>query len=292
MSKNALVRGYNSTSAFGATKKETRTKGLHSRCVRKGRISILGAVMLTSIIITIPQCYGVIIRCNNSTMKVIPRLMKVFPTTEGSLNLIHYKLGRVPLGGKNWTEMTQQLSQLLSGYNTRQMNYQNITECSEESPPAGHSCFFNIQLISSECTEAKTFGYRRSEPCIFLQFPNISNWEPVPYNISDPQTVNELPERLRSTYDPRYAYINCEGDTAFDRENLGFINYSPYQGFPVNFFPYTGQPNYMPPLVAVHFPTLRIGVAVNVVCKLWAKNVNHTEDAVPNGTVRFTLLVD
>ncbi|XP_076314836.1 sodium/potassium-transporting ATPase subunit beta-like [Tachypleus tridentatus] len=188
--------------------------------------------------------------------------------------------------------MSQELSQLLSGYNTEMIDNQNFTECSRESPPAGHSCFFNIQLISPKCIETETFGYRYGKPCIFLQFSNISNWEPVPYNTRDLHTAVELPERLRSTYDPHYAYIDCEGDTAFDKENLGFIHYSPYQGFPVNFFPYTDQPDFMPPLVSVHFSSPRIGIAINVGCKLWAKNVNHAEDAVPNGTVRFTLPID
>lgn len=47
-------------------------------------------------------------------------------------------------------------------------------------------------------------------------------------------------------------WVSCQGENPADRENLGPIQYMPYQGFPGYYFPYTNQEGYLSPLVAVH----------------------------------------
>ncbi|XP_022245601.1 sodium/potassium-transporting ATPase subunit beta-2-like [Limulus polyphemus] len=282
-----------SGAANGTSGKEVRAKGLRAWLAKprvKWWIAVLVAIILVSIILVTtllamedtPQYY----------VDTTPRLMKVFPIPKGRNKLIYFRHGSLPHEGKYWPDLTRQLSQLVSGYDPRQLNYKNVTECYGEPPPEGYACIFDIRQISPECIEANEFGYKGGTPCIFLQFPNVSNWEPNTYTTHDLETMKHLPEKLRYDYQPNYAYIGCEGDNIVDKENMGPLLYSPEQGFPMNFFPFTGHPDYMPPIVVLRFQKPKIGVAINVICKLWAKNVNHTENSVPNGTVRFTLLVD
>ncbi|GIY43193.1 hypothetical protein CDAR_321181 [Caerostris darwini] len=127
-------------------------------------------------------------------------------------------------------------------------------------------------------------------PCVFLEFNNITGWVPEPYS------PEELQKYVKVTDDPSsfadLVYLDCQGDSFADQENVGPIEYIPNKGFPTRYFPYRGHPDYMSPLVAIRFRRPHIGVAITVTCKLWAKNIQHTKGAIPNGQITFNLLVD
>lgn len=184
--------------------------------------------------------------------------------------------------------MTAQLKPLVAGYYPgRAQGSESVTVCSERRPDHGKVCFFDVNAIAPQCTEAEDFGYRRSSPCVFIQFANVTGWEPEPLS---PQEVAEvLPEALRPLVKPGLVLLHCDGDTPADREYIGPVTYSPHQGFRTEFFPYNGHPEYMPPLVAVQFLRPANGVIIGVRCRLWTRNPPPGNASTE---ISFYLLVD
>jgi sodium/potassium-transporting ATPase subunit beta len=56
-------------------------------------------------------------------------------------------------------------------------------------------------------------------------------------------------------------WVSCEGVNPADEEHMGEIQFFPDPGFKASFFPYTGQNNFLSPLIAVKF--------LNPKCKLF-----------------------
>ena len=76
-----------------------------------------------------------------------------------------------------------------------------------------------------------------------------------------------------------------------DFENIGNITIYPLEGLPTFFYPYLNQEGYRSPLMMIKFNKPINGVVINVMCRVWAKNIRH----VPNdqlGLIQFSLLVD
>ena len=40
-------------------------------------------------------------------------------------------------------------------------------------------------------------------------------------------------------------WVSCDGSTAADRENMGYIKYTKYPGYPGYYFPYLKQQHYL-----------------------------------------------
>lgn len=55
-------------------------------------------------------------------------------------------------------------------------------------------------------------------------------------------------------------WLWCDGVNNVDKEHVGEIEYLPSPGFSVQYFPFVGQPDYLAPVVALHFK--------NITCKL------------------------
>lgn len=53
-----------------------------------------------------------------------------------------------------------------------------------------------------------------------------------------------------------------------DRKNLGELEYLPQPGFPVHFFPFMGNPDYLSPLVALRFKNLK-----GKLCYFWSETL-------------------
>lgn len=53
-----------------------------------------------------------------------------------------------------------------------------------------------------------------------------------------------------------YIWLSCDGANNVDKEHIGEIEYIPYPAFPVQYFPFTGQPGYLSPIVALKFRNL------------------------------------
>ena len=64
-------------------------------------------------------------------------------------------------------------------------------------------------------------------------------------------------------------------NTQVDAENIGPMEFTPYQGFSSIFFPFTGQHNYMAPFVALRLPAPTQNVGIGVTCRIVAKNVSN-----------------
>ena len=57
--------------------------------------------------------------------------------------------------------------------------------------------------------------------------------------------------------DKQNVWITCEGENPNDFENIGKVNYYPHPGMPAYFYPFTNQPGYQAPLVAVEFASVK-----------------------------------
>lgn len=222
----------------------------------------------------------------------LPRLMRLWPKPNMDDHIYAFRHGPLETDGKDWGKLVESIDKVLSAYSPSRAHSGNVTECFGAQPPEGMSCFFDVGTLSQSCAPGSGYGYEQGTPCVFLQFPNIVGWKPEQFTTQDLTERKELPEALKKSYRGNVAFLDCQGLTLVDRENLGQVEYSPDRGFKTNFFPYTGQSDYMAPLVAVRFPNPMHGLAINVVCKLWAKNIGHKEHPPPSGAIYFTLLID
>ncbi|XP_067135480.1 sodium/potassium-transporting ATPase subunit beta-like [Centruroides vittatus] len=221
----------------------------------------------------------------------VPRFLYMWPRPNRRNNILAFRHGSLPYEGKHWPKLTSQLDRLWNNYES--VDRSNVTECYNIPTSEDTVCYFDIRTIAIECNKLTHYGYEEGKPCILFQFSNITDWKPESYSTRDLESSElELPNDLRYQYKPYVVFLDCQGDSIVDQENMGPVQYSPERGFHTKYFPYKDQPNYMPPLVAVRFQDPAVGVAISVTCKLWAKNINHTEEALPKGSISFSLLVD
>ena len=76
-----------------------------------------------------------------------------------------------------------------------------------------------------------------------------------------------------------------------DTENIGNMTYFPPPGLSRYFHPYLNQEGYRSPIMMVRFDNPINGVVINVICKLYAKNIkHHTNDQA--GVATFSILID
>lgn len=208
-------------------------------------------------------------RATNETDK--PSVLEFYPRARPAENLIWFRAGGPQGVAPGWRNLTSQLSQLIAGYNSRLVEgNENLTRCFDQRPPAGKTCFFDVSTVAPQCTAAEDFGYPRQSPCVFIQFANVTGWVPEP--LSPQEASQVVPAALQTQIVPGLLPLHCDGDNPADRENIGPLLYYPYPGFRTVFFPYTGQSDYMPPLVAIHFQKPQQGVIINVRCRLLARN--------------------
>jgi len=125
-------------------------------------------------------------------------------------------------------------------------------------------------------------------------------WNPVVYEKVE-ELPKEMPEDLKKHIElktndnggkvPKMVWVSCRGENPADEEYIGEIEYTPWQGFPSYYFPYTHTAGYLPPIVAVRFVAPASNVLINVECKAYAKNINHNRKE-RLGLVHFELLRD
>lgn len=215
-------------------------------------------------------------------------LLTVWPRPKGKHRMIRFRHGSLPHEGREWPELTVQLKGLVSAYDpVRAGRNSNVTECFGRRPEHGKVCLFDIRAVAPECTAALDFGYKEGSPCVFLQFSNVLGWQPAP--IAKHEAAQLLPAPLLPLLKPDLVLLQCEGDTVVDRENLGGVVYTPYQGFRTEYFPYTGHKDYMAPLVAVQFRKPSTAIVIGVRCRLWVRN---PPPANASAELFFNLLVD
>ena len=81
------------------------------------------------------------------------------------------------------------------------------------------------------------------------------------------------------------------GKNPVGQEYIGQLVYTPHQGFNAYYFPYREVDGYVSPILTVEFSSAQPHVLINVECRAWAKNIEHSlSDHL--GLVRFELLRD
>jgi len=204
------------------------------------------------------------------------------PMPDMHTTLIRFVQGQ-PFSYKPFSDHIQALLWL---YENEEQESESLVDCRPgKERPRERACRFVIDVLGSQCTWQRDYGYDWGQPCVLLKLNKIFDWMPVAFN-----ATNRPPE-LGNRWDPRYVGVTCEGENPIDQENIGPLEYFPPEGFPVNFYPYLNQEGYRSPLVMVKFTKPTNGVVINVWCKAWAENIkHHRQDS--QGSIHFELLVD
>ncbi|OXU23803.1 hypothetical protein TSAR_004511 [Trichomalopsis sarcophagae] len=138
------------------------------------------------------------------------------------------------------------------------------------------SCFFDIRELG-KCSQAP-YGYTSSpQPCAYIMFNKRFGWLPIFYSQAS-MLPNDMPTWLQTVIrksEQFHVWLSCEGKSEEDRQNVGEIEYLPRPGFPVQFFPFAGQPDYLAPIVALRFKNLTVNQLVSIECKTWARNIDN-----------------
>jgi len=180
---------------------------------------------------------------------------------------------------------------------------EGLRDCEEnEINSEAQGCIFDVSTLG-ECAEFP-YGYvgnestnSFAEPCVFLKFNKIFNWEPTPI---DPTTLNDeayekMPEVLKKKIalaeDQNMVWIDCFGRYAADKEAFQFEYYPEHQGIPIKYFPYRGKKYaYQIPLIALKIRQEKEnwGQLTHIECRAWYDGVYHnTKDKA--GLVQFEL---
>ncbi|KAK1133550.1 hypothetical protein K0M31_011354 [Melipona bicolor] len=140
--------------------------------------------------------------------------------------------------------------------NTSNYNF----NCLDEPSNINHNkkpCFFDITSLG-KCSKPP-YGYAKLfQPCVLIKFNKRFDWVPEYYNRSSnlPEDMpSELKQAVQKSPKP-HIWLSCNGANNVDKEHIGKIEYIPLPGFPVQYFPFTGQPGYLSPIVALKFKNL------------------------------------
>ncbi|XP_034936761.1 sodium/potassium-transporting ATPase subunit beta-1-like [Chelonus insularis] len=135
-------------------------------------------------------------------------------------------------------------------------------------------CFFDTKVLG-KCSE-NPYGYSKPyEPCVYIKFNKRFDWIPICYNNTS-DLPNEMPEDLKVTIKSStkpHVWLSCDGVTNFDKQHVGLVEYFPERGFPVYYFPFMGQSEYLSPVVALLFKNITQNRLITIECYAWALNI-------------------
>jgi sodium/potassium-transporting ATPase subunit beta len=221
------------------------------------------------------------------------------PTPAESGNTLIW-LGSQQAGGvdKNIDVLIGNLNSTLANYEPGQQEAENFMECPpgpSEQRPDKKVCKFNLGQLSP-CTKENNFGFYTGQPCVLIKLNRIFGWEPESFDDKD-ASKKKIPDALRSflekrgkPYKPNIIYVTCDGEDNVDKEHIGPVDIHP-DGFGFQYYPYTNSPGYLSPVVMVQMKNPAPGVIINVECKAWAANIEHSRvDRL--GQVHFEIKVD
>uniref|UniRef100_A0A336M073 CSON009503 protein n=1 Tax=Culicoides sonorensis TaxID=179676 RepID=A0A336M073_CULSO len=237
------------------------------------------------------------INCIDNTQTAGGPVLSFFPKPPKKWEeqtLIWYK------GGENYKSWSNKLNKFLQVYDMAELTpgrQLNIYNCDfDDFPPKGRVCRIDLKQGWGPCTKENIYSYHKHSPCVFLRLDAPKNWIPDYLNISSElpthahQDLREYINKADSNQ-RKMIWVSCDGEGPLDRENIGPVKYYPRPGFPGYFFPAHKAQGYLSPIVAVHFEKPTRGVITNVVCQVYAGNIEN--DLSKNiGAVHFELLVD
>lgn len=191
----------------------------------------------------------------------------------------------IALNTSSWKPIYNYLDLFLQSYeNGKNINFTGAH---------GRSVNFNYTQVidKSPCAKSKHYGMSSGTPCVVIKLNKIFGWFPRYSSENLPKTLSDIKSKNK------FVFIACKGEYPADEENMGLVDY--YSSYPnseiggINFkyFPYRNQPNYLSPLVFVHFKNVSKNVLVNVECKAYAKNIDNKDRINRRGMVKFQLFV-
>jgi len=178
-----------------------------------------------------------------------------------------------------------------------------LRECeTNEINNENQGCIFDMGSLG-ECAEFP-YGYvgnestqSFAEPCIFVKFNKIFNWEPTPIdpaNLEDEaydKMSTDLKNKIMKATDTNMIWVDCFGRYAADKEAFKVEYFPENQGIPIKYFPFKGG-NYQAPLVAIKLKENKEhwGQLQHIECRAWFDGVHHsTKDKA--GLVQFEVQI-
>lgn len=186
------------------------------------------------------------------------------------------------LGHKKYADNVQNF---LEAKYSAQKEGENVIECAngntyDEQLREGKSCLFDYKKMYADtpCTEETAYGYKSSKPCVLLKMNKIIDWAPTSVNGS--------------------ATIRCEGEYSGDRDNIKSISYYSEDHmadknqayFDLKYFPFMAQSEYRAPFAWAQLD-ITPNTMVNVLCRIYADNVDNQDKLNRRGQARFSLYV-
>lgn len=208
-------------------------------------------------------------------------------------SVVHYNSKR-PDEIKFWTD---HLDEFLATYSNKSGG-SNEKICDFDTKlNRGDVCAVTLENFGP-CNRNQSYGYDRSKPCFFLKLNKIMEWVPEYY-----EDVNDLPEDMPEdlkTYvksipakERKQIWVSCQGHHPNDMEIIGPVSYYPGRGFAGYYYPYTNQPGYLSPIVAVQLERPTLNQMVHIECRAWAKNIIYDGSLRDRqGSVLFEVLID
>lgn len=163
---------------------------------------------------------------------------------------------------------------------------------------------FNYEEITKDtpCSKDNRYGLGSISPCVVVKLNRIIDWLPKAAELDQfPAGLNETVKSLEANdkiENQKYVYVACSGQNSVDRDNIKEIEYysshfsNQIGGINFKYFPYINQPNYLSPLIFVHFKDVSSNTLINVVCKAYAGNIDNIDTLNQRGMVKFSLFIE
>jgi len=229
--------------------------------------------------------------------------------------LIHFTHG----GSGNWRPLVKRFKSFLKEYSKgKTAGVWNLQKCNYNTPPLEPDQRCGVSgkkwidfSYDTPCTKPEGYGMFHGQPCLIVKLNKVFGWQPEPYyNITEvaehPRMPQQMKDKIQGTWEKhckggdkedrcpqlRMVWLSCEGETEADKEWLGGVTYTPWQGFPGFYYPYHAQDHYVSPLVWIQLRSITPGVLIQIRCRAWAKNIEHSERNHELGGVHMELMMD
>ncbi|XP_056156899.1 sodium/potassium-transporting ATPase subunit beta-233-like [Lampris incognitus] len=139
------------------------------------------------------------------------------------------------------------------------------------------ACRFSRRLLGP-CSgiQDREFGFKEGKPCIIVKLNRIVYFWPRP-----PTSNQSIPEEAQYKVQSNIIPIHCTNKREEDAGKIGEIKYYGIGGgFPLQYYPYYGKllhPQYLQPLVALHFTNLTMNTELRIECKVFGDNIDYSD---------------
>jgi hypothetical protein len=148
------------------------------------------------------------------------------------------------------------------------------------------------------CTLENQYGFAYGRPCVLVKMNKIFSFEPEPGYQSEDEDVFKS-AGCRDNQNAISVY--CYGEYPADVDNLGSLNYISENGndnkcgsLDTKWFPYPGKNDrrdvYQAPYIWVQFNNPQPNILINVICRVFAKNI-YFDRKTARGLTRFQIYI-